>query len=412
MNKFTEQELHAIRQDFPMLMNHKELTYLDSASTAFTPQSVIDSIVSYYTMHNTNTSRGVDKTMHETTVLFEGVRTQVKDCISAATAAEIVFTRGATAALNLAAFSFGRHVLNEGDEIILNIAEHHANILPWQRIAQEKKAQILYVDLDETGAIDHNHLVKLLSPRTKIVSFAHVTNVLGSYNDPRTLTRLIKEHSNAYVVVDGCQGMVQEQVDVQACGCDFYAFSAHKLFGPTGVGVLYGKSEHLAMMEPFEYGGDMNDVVHLAYSEYKEAPHRFEAGTMMIAEVFGLGAALDYMAKIGWEAKSAYVADLRAYAIEQMKAVDGIIFYNENNVKSPTICFNIAGVHAHDAASVFSKHNVILRAGHHCAQLLLERLAATSSLRISFSIYTTKADVDRFIVALKKAGDFLDALFG
>lgn len=399
------------KEIFPMLKNHPEFVYFDNASTALTPQSVVDEIVNYYQFHNTNTSRGVDKMLYETSEKFEQIRKKVQQYIGAEKKEEVIFTRGTTAALNLVAFGLGGQILQKDDEIILNIAEHHANIIPWQEIAHNKGAKIIYVDLNEDGSINLFDLEKKLTNRTKIVSFAQVTNVLSSYNNPKEITKLVKEKSAAYVIVDGAQGIVQHSVDVQDIGCDFYAFSGHKLYGPTGVGVLYGKASVLALMHPFEFGGDMNDSVYHDYSTYKDAPQKFETGTMMIAEVFGLGAAIDFVEKIDQEKKIKHLIDLRAYTIQQMKQTKDIIIYNEALVDAPTICFNIKNVHAHDVASVFSNHHISLRAGHHCAQLLLEKLKTSSSLRMTIGIHNNKEDVDSFITALQKAGDFLDVLF-
>ena len=401
-----------MKNQFPMLVTHPSIAYLDSAATALTPQTVIDAITTYYTKHNTNVSRGVDKLVYETTELYENVRTKVQAFMNADKNSEIIFTRGATTALNMVAFGFAQQILKKDDEIILNISEHHANIIPWQEVAKKTGAKLVYVDLLENGAIDSEHLATLLTEKTKIVSFAHVTNVLGSFNNPAVLIPIIRKYSSAYVVIDGAQGIVQYEVDVQAMDCDFYAFSGHKLFGPTGVGVLYAKAELLAQMEPFEFGGDMNHSVAKYNSEYKEAPHKFEAGTMMISEVLGLGAAIDFMIEIGYEAKSEYIKELRSYAIQELRKQENIILYNEKNEDSTTISFNLMDVHAHDAATVFSNESVVIRAGHHCAQLLLEKLQATSSLRASISIYNTKDDIDRLIEVSKKAGNFLDVLFG
>lgn len=400
------------KNEFPMLINHPEIVYFDTAATALTPQSVVDATNNYYYLHNTNISRGVDKYGYETTTIYEDTRRQIATFMNAKHEEEIIFTRGTTTSLNMIAFGFAQQILQTGDEIILNIAEHHANLLPWIEIANRTGAIIKYVDLREDGAIDEQHLEKILSKKTKIVTFAHVTNVLGSHNDPQQLIPIIRAHSDAYIIVDGAQGITQYAVDVQMIDCDFYAFSGHKIFGPTGIGVLYGKQTLLAQMQPFEYGGDMVAHVKKDHATYKDAPQKFEAGTMMIAEVFGLGEAIRYFESIGYEAKSRHIEAIRAYTIEQLQAIPNIIIYNKDNLDAPIITFNLKHIHAHDAASVFSKRNIVLRAGHHCAQLLLARLETTSSLRMSISVYNTKEDVDAFIEAAKKAGDFLDALFG
>ena len=404
-----------VGKDFPMIGNDAEMSYLDSASTALTPQVVIDAMADYYTQHNTNTSRGVDKLLYATTELFEAVRLQTQQFLQAKSADEIIFTRGTTDGLNIIAFGLQDFLL-PGDEIVINIAEHHANIIPWQEIEKRTGAVVVYCELAADGSIDVSKLPNVLSEKTKVVSFAHVTNVLGSYNDPKQVTKLVRTHApNALVVIDGAQGIVQEAMDVQTVDCDFYVFSGHKLFGPTGVGVLYGKLALLNKMQPLTFGGDMNFNVAKSGSEYKDAPHKFESGTMMISEVLGLGAAIAYITAIGYEAKHAHISELRAYAFEQLAACPNIIIYNKDADNSTTIAFNIQDVPAHDAASMFSNNQVVLRAGHHCAQLLLEHIDAPSSLRASFSIYNTKADVDAFVNVVKllqNEGAFLDVLFG
>ncbi|MGL5041632.1 MAG: aminotransferase class V-fold PLP-dependent enzyme [Culicoidibacterales bacterium] len=399
-------------KQFPMIVNHPEITYLDSAATALTPNCVIDAIVHYYTHKNTNISRGVDKLLYETTLSYEAVRSKTASFINAGLKEEIIFTRGTTTSLNLIAFGLADKLITEGDELILNIGEHHANLLPWQIVAQRKNAIIKYVNLDQNGSINYTHLQELLSDKTKVVSFAHVTNVLGSYNDPQAITKIIRQYAkNAFIIVDGAQAIVQQKVDVMAYDCDFYVFSGHKLFGPTGVGVLYGKMHMLEKMSPFEYGGDMNDSVTKQSSEFKQVPHKFEAGTMMIAEVLGLGAAIDFIEEINYNDKKVHIRKLRDFTITELKKQSNIILYNEENKDSTTISFNLKDVHAHDAATVFSNESVVIRAGHHCAQLLLEKLETTSSLRASISIYTTEADMKKFIEVCKKASDFLDVLF-
>jgi len=396
-----------------MIKNNPGVVYLDTTSTALTPQSVIDAIAHYYTHHNTNTSRGVDKHAYETTSKYEAVREQVREFMNAEQMAEIIFTRGTTASLNMIAFGFALQQLQADDEIILNIAEHHANLLPWREVSKRTGAVIKYVDLLDDGSIDLGHLKTLLSPKTRIVSFADVSNVLGAANDVAKITQLVRAHSSAYVVVDGAQGITQRVVDVQASDCDFYVFSGHKLYGPTGVGVLYGKQTLLEQMVPFEFGGDMISSVNKEAIEYKELPRRLEAGTMMIAEVFGLGAALDFYRGLDAVAVATHIKALRASAIAQLKAeIPNIILYNEGLVDARTITFNITDIHAHDVASVFSENDIVLRAGHHCAQLLLERLQTTSTVRMSIGVYNTQAEIDKFIEVAKKAGDFLDALFG
>lgn len=404
--------MEEIRKAFPMLMNHPKMAYFDTASTALTPQVVIDAITSYYQFSNTNTSRGVDKYGYETTIKYESVRQQVQSFINAQHAAEVIFTRGTTESLNMIAFGFAQNILKENDEIILNIAEHHANLLPWMEIAKKTKAIIKYVDLRADGAIDLEHLTTLLSDNTRIVAFAHVTNVLGSYNDPKAIAQLVRAHSSAYIVVDGAQGIAQRIVDVQEYDCDFYVFSGHKLFGPTGIGILYGKKALLEQMTPFEFGGDMVAHVSQTEIEYKNLPQKLEAGTMMIAEVFGLGAAIDFYQSLPKEKTNAHIKALRAQAIDALSNIPHIVIYNKDNVDAITITFNIEGVHAHDTASVFSQNNVVVRAGHHCAQLLLEKLETTSSVRMSLAVYNTAEEIDTFIKVAKKAGNFLDVLFG
>jgi len=407
------EDMKKIRAAFPMLTNNPAMVYLDSASTALTPDTVIAAVTDYYTNHNTNTSRGVDKYGYETTKRYEAVRSQVRAFINATEREEIIFTRGATASLNMIAFGFAASLLKPNDEIILNIAEHHANLLPWREVCRRTGAVIKYVDLRADGSIDLTHLTSLLSEKTRIVAFADVSNVLGSYNNTQEIVRLVRAHSSAYVVVDGAQGVTQHAVDVQATDCDFYVFSGHKLCGPTGVGVLYGKKVLLEAMLPFEFGGDMIASVNKTKMEYKELPHKLEAGTMMIAEVFGLGAALEFYTAFDRSVVATHIKKLRTLAIAELKVhVPDIVLYNETLVDARTITFNVGGIHAHDVATVFSENDVVVRAGHHCAQLLLEKLQTTSTVRMSIGMHNTEADIARFIAVAKKAGNFLDALFG
>jgi cysteine desulfurase/selenocysteine lyase len=387
------------RKDFPQI-TEKDMVYLDSAASSLKPLSVIAAIDHYYHDLSTNIHRGVYKETYEATRLYEEAREKIAAFIHAKTE-EVIFTRGATSALNLVALTYGMENVREGDEIIVSELEHHSSVLPWQRVAQKTKATLVYVPLNAEGRITVEAFRSVLSDKTKVVALTYVSNVMGYISPMREIIALSHE-KQAIVVVDAAQAVQHMHLDVVALDADFLAFSGHKMLGPTGIGILYGKEALLKAMEPLELGGDMNDNVNKDDAEWKDLPYKFEAGTMPIAEVIGLGSAVDYWNASDMTKMEDHVRRLRFYTVAQLKKMPEITIYNPN-ADTGVIAFNLKNVHSHDAATFFAEKNVCLRAGHHCAQLLVKWLGIEASLRASFYFYNTYADCDRFIEAVKGA---------
>lgn len=414
LDNVTNLNIEAIRKDFPILsevVNDRKLIYLDSSATSQKPQSVIDKTVEYYTHMNANVHRGVHTLGTRATDGYEGARETVRNFINAQYFEEIIFTRGTTTALNLVAHSFGDRVVEAGDEILITEMEHHANLVPWQQLAKRKDAVLKYIPLNEDGTISIDAVKNALTDKTKIVSMAHVSNVLGTINDIQTITQLVHEHG-AYMVVDGAQSVPHMKVDVQALGCDFFAFSGHKMCGPTGIGVLFGKKALLDKMEPIEFGGDMIDFVGLQDSTWTELPTKFEAGTPLIAEAVGLAEAIKYLESIGLDNILEYEHELTAYAYEKMSAIEGLEIYGPTaDKRAGLITFNLEGVHPHDLATALDSHGIAIRAGHHCAQPLMKWLGQSSTARASFYIYNTKEEIDQLVTSLKETKEFFSYEF-
>lgn len=414
LDNVTNLNIEAIRKDFPILsevVNDRKLIYLDSSATSQKPQSVIDKTVEYYTHMNANVHRGVHTLGTRATDGYEGARETVRNFINAQYFEEIIFTRGTTTALNLVAYSFGDRVVEAGDEILITEMEHHANLVPWQQLAKRKDAVLKYIPLNEDGTISIDAVKNALTDKTKIVSMAHVSNVLGTINDIQSITELVHEHG-AYMVVDGAQSVPHMKVDVHALGCDFFAFSGHKMCGPTGIGVLYGKKALLDKMEPIEFGGDMIDFVGLQDSTWTELPTKFEAGTPLIAEAVGLAEAIKYLESIGLDNILEYEHELTAYAYEQMSAIEGLEIYGPTaDKRAGLITFNLEGVHPHDLATALDSHGIAIRAGHHCAQPLMKWLGQSSTARASFYIYNTKEEIDQLVTSLKETKEFFSYEF-
>lgn len=394
--------------NFPMLK--KDYIYFNSASTALKPKVVIDKIVDYYENYSVNTNRGVDSLGYKVTMMYEEVRETVADFIGAE-AKEIIFTRGTTESLNLVASSFGEYILKPEDEVIVSIHEHHANFIPWQELCKRVGAKFIIVPTKEDGTVDKDILETYMNEKTKIVALNHVSNVFGGTNDLKELAKVVHKY-NAYFVVDGAQGIVKERINLKDLDVDFYAFSGHKLYGPMGVGVLFGKYNLLEKMYPIMFGGEMIDVVKVDNTTYKKPPYCFEAGTMMIPEILALGDAIKYVENITYEKIEQHIKELRSYLVDKLtNEIDNIEILNKDIIDSHLITFNIKGIHAHDVASHLDKYKIIVRAGHHCAEPLLNSLGCSSLVRISFGIYNTKEDCDKLIEVLKKAGDYIDVLF-
>lgn len=390
------------RADFPQI-TEKDMVYFDNAATSLKPNSVITAVTHYDHDLSANIHRGVYKEAYEATCLYEEAREKVATFINA-TPQEIVFTRGGTSALNLVALSYGMQNVHSGDEIIVSELEHHSSLLPWQNVAIKTGAKLVFVPLDSEGRITVDNFTSVLSNRTKVVALTYVSNVLG-YITPITEIINLAHEKRVITVIDAAQAIQHMPIDVKALKCDFLAFSGHKMLGPTGIGILYGKSELLNAMEPLELGGDMNDNVNKFDAEWKDSPYKFEAGTMPIASVIGLGAAIDYWQSHDIIAMEDHVKRLRKYTYAQIKKIPGITIYN-STAETGLIAFNIEGVHAHDVSSYFAEQNVCLRAGHHCAQLVIKWLNIEACLRASLFFYNTFADCDRFIEAAKNAVRF------
>lgn len=401
-------DINTIRTDFPILnqeVNGNPLIYLDTSATSQSPTQVIDAMNDYYKDYNSNVHRGVHTLGTKATDAYEQARMKVRGFINAQRYEEIVFTRGTTSAINLVARSFGEENVSEGDDIVVTEMEHHANIVPWQELAKRKNANLVFIPLEEDGTIKLENVEAVMTDRTKIVAITHVSNVLGTINDIGSIAEIAHEHG-AYIAVDGAQAVPHMSVDVQAMDVDFYAFSGHKMLGPTGIGVLYGKAELLDKMEPIEYGGDMIDFVDLRESTWTDLPVKFEAGTPMIAEAIGLSAAIDYINQVGADEILRYEQELVTYAYDKMSQIEGIEIYGPKEERAGLITFNLDGVHPHDLATALDTDGIAVRAGHHCAQPLMKFLEVSSTARASFYLYNTKDEIDYFIDSLERTKEF------
>ncbi|GGC79197.1 cysteine desulfurase [Enterococcus wangshanyuanii] len=399
-----------IRQQFPILfqeVNDEPLVYLDNAATTQKPKAVLDRLTYYYEHDNANVHRGVHTLAERATKDYEAAREKVRAFINAKETAETLFTRGTTTSLNWVAKSYGDLAVQAGDEIVISYMEHHSNIIPWQQLAERKGATLKYIDITADGFLDMESAKQQITDKTKIVSIAHVSNVLGVINPVKELAELAHSHG-AVLVVDGAQAVPHMPVDVQAIDADFYAFSGHKMCGPTGIGVLYGKRELLDQMEPIEFGGEMIDFVNLYDSTWKELPWKFEAGTPNIGGAIALGAAIDFLNEIGLDNIHQHEAELVEYVLPKLLAIEGLTVYGPQDPAHHTgvIAFNLDGLHPHDTATALDMEGVAVRAGHHCAQPLLKYLDVAATARASFYLYNTKADADRLIEAILATKEF------
>ncbi|HEP1780203.1 TPA: cysteine desulfurase [Streptococcus suis] len=403
-------DLERIRKDFSILdqvINDEPLVYLDNAATTQKPQQVLDVLADYYQKDNANVHRGVHTLSERATARYEAARQKVADFIQAKSSKEILFTRGTTTSLNWVA-QFAKEILQPDQEVIISVQEHHSNIIPWQQACQQTGAKLRYVPLKD-GELDTDHLRSLLSSKTKFVSLAHVSNVLGGVVPIGEIAELVHQ-VGAYLVVDGAQSVPHMAVNVQELDVDFYAFSGHKMLGPTGIGVLYGKEELLNLMSPVEFGGEMIDFVYEQSATWKELPWKFEAGTPNIAGAIGLGAAVDYLTEIGMDAIQAHEAELVDYVFPKLQAIPGLTIYGSQDLSKRTgvIAFNLDDLHPHDVATALDYEGVAVRAGHHCAQPLLRYLQVPATVRASFYIYNTKADCDKLVEAIIKTKEFFN----
>lgn len=403
-------DLERIRKDFSILdqvVNDEPLVYLDNAATTQKPQQVLDVLADYYQKDNANVHRGVHTLSERATARYEDARQKVADFIQAKSSKEILFTRGTTTSLNWVA-QFAREILQPDQEVIISVQEHHSNIIPWQQACQQTGAKLRYVPLKD-GEFDVTSLKSMLTEKTKFVSLAHVSNVLGSVAPIGEIAELVHE-VGAYLVVDGAQSVPHMAVNVQEIDVDFFAFSGHKMLGPTGIGVLYGKEELLNLMSPVEFGGEMIDFVYEQSATWKELPWKFEAGTPNIAGAIGLGAAVDYLTEIGMDAIQAHEAELVNYVFPKLQAIPGLTIYGIQDLSKRTgvIAFNLDDLHPHDVATALDYEGVAVRAGHHCAQPLLRYLQVPATVRASFYIYNTKADCDKLVEAIIKTKEFFN----
>jgi cysteine desulfurase/selenocysteine lyase len=395
----------AIRNDFPILsrkVNNKPLIYLDSAATAQKPQVVIDAVDNYYKFQNANIHRGVHTLSQEITIAYEEARATVKKHLNAAHAHEIIFTKGTTDSINLVAYSFGKKYVNEGDEILISSMEHHSNILPWQQLCEDKGAKLKVIPINNEGEIDLKEFKILLSPKTKIVAITHVSNTLGTINPIKELITLAHQQ-NIAVLVDGAQAVPHLLVDVVDLDADFYCFSAHKLFGPTGVGVLYGKQKWLDEMPPYQTGGGVIKTVTFEKTTFADLPLKFEAGTPHISGAIGLAAAINYVNTLGLNNISEYENELQVYATKRLSEIDGLRIIGTAANKAAVISFVVDGTHPFDIGVILDKQGIAVRTGHHCTQPLWNIYGLQGTVRVSFAFYNTIEEIDSFTVALKKA---------
>jgi len=400
--------LEEIRKDFPVLnrrvRDDKKLVYLDNAATTQKPNQVIDAITDYYQNHNSNIHRAVHALAEESTEAFEVTRDKVANFLNIKNREEIVFVRGTTEAINLVGYAWGRDNVQKGDIVITTEYEHHSNIVPWQLLTQEVGAELKYIDIDDNGELMLDQLDEYLATgKVKLVAISHVSNVLGTITDIQQVITKSK-NAGAKILVDGAQAVPHMKVDIDKLGCDFYAFSAHKMLGPTGVGILWARKEILENMKPFHGGGDMIREVHKYETTWNDLPYKFEAGTPNVADVICFAAAIDYLSNIGMDNIRNHEIELTQYALEKMSKVKGLTIYGPRDPQkaSGVISFNFNDVHPHDVATIIDKNGVAIRSGHHCAQVLMEKLNVAATNRASFYIYTTKEEVDTLIDSLEQ----------
>jgi cysteine desulfurase/selenocysteine lyase len=401
-------DVNRIRADFPILATQvygKPLVYLDNAASAQKPRAVLDRLDRAYTAQYANVHRGLHYLANEATEAYEGAREKVAAFLNAGRKEEVIFTRNATEAINLVAYTFGRERIKAGDEIVLSVMEHHSNIVPWHFLRERQGAVIKWAPVDDEGHFLVDEFEKLIGPRTRLVAVTHMSNMLGTLVPVKEATRIAHAHG-VPVLIDGAQAAVHVDVDVRDIDCDFYAFTGHKIYGPTGIGVLYGKYAHLAAMPPFNGGGEMIREVFEDRITYGDPPHKFEAGTPSIVQAIGLGAALDYVASVGKARIRSHEEGLMRYAHDRLREINSLRIFGTTKDKGPIVSFEIKGAHPHDVATIIDRSGVAVRAGTHCVMPLLARFGLTASCRASFAMYNTPAEVDRLAQALLKAQDF------
>lgn len=398
-------DVHEIRSDFPILkrlVNGKPLVYLDNAATTQKPQAVIDALTNYYTFDNANIHRGLYFLSELATEQYENARLKAKEFINALSASEIIFVRGTTEAINLVAATLCRaKIFKEGDEVIVSNMEHHANIVPWQLMADRKKIKLSVIPISDAGELDIETFEKMLNPKTKLVSVVHISNALGTVNPVKKIIE-IAHSKNIPVMIDGAQAAPHLKIDVQELDADFYAFSGHKVFGPTGIGVLYGKTRYLEMMPPYQGGGDMIRTVTFEESTFDDIPHKFEAGTPNIAGGIALGAAIDYLSQFDREELTNYEQIILNYATNRLLEIDGLKIIGTAKEKASVVSFVIDGIHPYDIGTIIDTDGIAIRTGHHCTQPLMKRFNVSATARASFSFYNTKEEIDKLVLGIQK----------
>jgi cysteine desulfurase/selenocysteine lyase len=402
-------DVEEVRGDFPILhqnVHGKPLVYLDNAATTQKPLAVIDAIDHYYRHDNSNIHRGVHALSERATADYEKVRAAAQRFLNARDAKEIVFVRGTTEAINLVAQSYGRKHVGAGDEVLITAMEHHSNIVPWQILCEEKGAQLRVAPINDRGELLLDEFEKLLGPKTKIAAISHLSNALGTINPVREMVRMAHAR-NVPVLVDGAQAAPRMPVDVQALDCDFYAISGHKMYGPTGIGVLYGKAELLEAMPPYQGGGDMIASVSFDKTIYNKLPYKFEAGTPNIADTIGLGAAIAYLEKLGLEAIARHEHDVLAYATRAVESISGVTIVGTAREKSGVLSFTMDGIHPHDIGTILDREGIAVRTGHHCAQPVMQRFGIPATARASFGLYNTREEVDALVAGIHKVFEVL-----
>lgn len=398
-------DIQKIRADFPLLetsMRGKPIVFLDSAASSQKPQIVIDAVSEYYESQHANVHRGVYELSQKATDAFELARERVRNFLNAESTDEIIFTRGTTESINLVASTYGRKFLNEGDEVIISAMEHHSNIVPWQMICEERNAILKVIPIHTSGDLNMEEFTSLLSNKTKIVAVGHISNALGTINPIKRIIELAHQ-KDIPVLIDGAQATLHEKIDVVDLDADFYAFSSHKAYGPTGMGVLYGKRKWLDAMPPYQGGGEMISTVSFTKTTYNKLPFKFEAGTPNIAGAIGLGVALEYIHSIGHEQIKSHESELLTYTTAELQKIEGLNIVGNSKTKASVISFNVEGIHPYDLGTILDKLGIAVRTGHHCAQPLMEFFEIPGTVRASFAVYNNKEDADRLIEGVKRA---------
>jgi len=411
MTTATSLDVHAIREDFPILSQQIHgcpLVYLDNAATSQKPRSVIDAISRYYLLDNSNIHRGVHQLSERATQAYEGARDKVRQFLNAADNREIIFVRGATEGINLVAQSYGREKIGPGDEIVISGLEHHSNIVPWQILCEQTGVKLRVIPINDQGELELNRLEDLLSSRTRLLAVSHVSNALGTVNPVRDIIGLAHRR-DIPVLVDGAQAAPHMKVDVRELDCDFYVLSSHKMFGPTGIGVLFGKRRLLENMPPYQGGGDMINSVTFEKTIYNALPHKFEAGTPNIAGTIGLGAAIDYLNGLGMDAIAAHEHELLQCATAALNSIPGLRLIGTAREKAGVLSFVLDGIHPHDTGTVLDRQGIAVRTGHHCAQPVMDRFGVPATTRASLAFYNTRADIDALVAGIHKVKEVFDA---